>query len=239
MSVRASGTGDEPRFVRDWAGGLTWIAHPAEAMQRASHALLADGDVWLVDPVDAEGVDDAVADLGEVAGVLVLLDRHRRDAAAFAERHGVAVHVPETLGDAADGLGVPVERFAGELADTGYRARPVVRNRFWREAALVRRGGGEDGEGGGRGAGGVAVVPEALGTTSYFTAPGERVGVNPMLRLLPPRAALGDLHPERLLVGHGLPVHADAGPAIRDALAGARRRAPRLYLDTFASWIRG
>lgn len=215
-----------PAF-HEWPGGLTWLADAAEAMERASHALAVDGAVWLVDPLEAPGLDDVLADLGEVAGVVILLDRHRRDAAAFAERYGVAVHVPEPLGDAADRLGVPVEPFADELADTGFRARTVVDNRFWREAALV----GGDGE--------TALVPETLGTTSAFLAPGERVGVHPALRLWPPRRKLGDLDPDRLLVGHGSPVLEDAGAAMRDALAGARRRAPRVYWRALTSLVRG
>jgi hypothetical protein len=224
-------TEDDPRepspLVEGWSGGLTWLAHPAELQQRASHALTVDGQVWVIDPLEAPDVDDALDELGEVAGVVLLLDRHRRDAAAFAERYDVAVHVPEPLGDAADRLGVPVEPFAGELAATGYRARPVVDNRFWREAALVS------------GDGATALVPEALGTNPFYTAPGERVGVSPVLRPFPPRRQLGDLAPERLLVGHGPPVLENAGPAVEAALAGARRRAPRLFWKLATSLVRG
>lgn len=222
------GAEDEvPRLVDDWSGGLTWLAHPEEPMQRASHALAVDDAVWVVDPLEALGVDDALADLGEVAGVVLLLDRHRRDAAAFAERYDVAVHVPEPLGDLADRLDAPVEPFDSELADTGYRSRRVVDNRFWREAALVSPDGA------------TALVPEALGTNRYYTAPRERVGVSPVLRPVPPRRQLGDLDPERLLVGHGEPVLEGAGPAVRDALAGARSRAPRLYWQVVTSLVRG
>ncbi len=240
MPIKASRPGAAPRIVDDEPYGLTWLAHPEESMQRASHALAVDGEVWLVDPVDAAGVDDAVEALGEVAGVVVLVDRHTRDAAAFARRFDVAVHLPDPLGDVGDDLDVPVERFAGELADTGYRARPVVRNRFWREAALVREGGDGSGDGGGgEDDGGTVVVPEALGTTPFYCAPGERVGVNAALRLWPPRRQLADLDPERLLVGHGPPVLERAGPAIRDALAGARRRAPRAYWRAVREAVRG
>ncbi|WP_166377168.1 hypothetical protein [Halorubrum sp. BOL3-1] len=34
---------------------------------------------------------------GDVAGVVVLQDRHTRDAAAVARRHGVPVFVPEWM----------------------------------------------------------------------------------------------------------------------------------------------
>lgn len=210
----------------EWPGGLTWLAHPDEPMQRASHALAAAGHVYLVDPLEAPEIAGELGALGEVAGVVVLLDRHTRDAAAFASRYGVPVYVPEAVADGIGDLGVPVERFRTELVDTGYRARAVVENRFWREAALVS----DDGA--------TAVVPEALGTAGYYTAPDERVGVSPPLRLFPPRRQLGDLDPERLLVGHGAPVLEDAGTAVRDALAGARRRAPRAYWGAFRELLR-
>lgn len=219
------GRPDSPQIVDDWAGGLTWLAHPEEAMQRASHALVADG-VWIVDPLEAPGVHDAITELGTVEGIVLLLDRHKRDVASFADRYDVPVYVPHPLADAADELGVPVERFAGELGDTGYRSRSVVDNRFWREAALV----GDKRE--------TVVVPEALGTAPFFRAAGERVGVHPGLRLFPPRSQLGDLTPERLLVGHGLPVHDNAGPAVQDALAGSRRRAPNVYWKALMHAIR-
>lgn len=198
-------------------GGATWIAYPDESMQRASHALEADDGVWLVDPVDAEDLDDWVAERGSVAGVVVLLDRHTRGAAAIARRHDVAVHVPAPLAGLVDDLDAPVERFRGELADTGYRPHQVIDRSFWRECALYRP------------ADGTLVVPEAVGTAAFFRTADERLGVHPALRVVPPRAALGDLRPDRVLVGHGDPVLEEAGSALADALAGARRRAPRLY----------
>lgn len=217
---------EEPRFVDDGPVGRTWLAFPHETMERASHALTADDGVWLVDPLAADGVHEAIDALGSVAGVVVLLDRHTRDAAAFARHYDVAVHVPDPLGDAADDLGVSVVPVGAELGDSGYRPRPVVRNRLWREAALVSADGA------------TAVVPEVLGTARYFVAPDEVVGVHPALRPWPPRRALRGLDPERLLVGHGPPVLSGAGPAIRDALAGARRRAPRVYWQALTSLFR-
>src|SRR5215204_2391567 len=75
----------------------------------------------------------------------------------------------------------------------------------------------------------VLVCADALGTAGYFLAPGERVGVHPLLRLTPPRA-LARLDPERALVGHGEGVHDDAAAAVREAVASARRRVPALVL---------
>lgn len=225
MPVKASGPGEDPQTV-EWPGGLTWLAHPEESLQRASHAIAVDDQVWVVEPVDAAGIDEAIEALGDVAGVVVLLDRHTRDAAMFARRYDVAVHLPTVIGDVGDTLAVPVEPVRAELGETGYRARPVVRNRFWREAALVS----EDGA--------TVLVGDVLGTADYFLAPGERVAVHPGLRLWPPRRRLGDLDPQRLLVGHGPPVLQDAGPAIREGLAGARRRAPRAYWSALRTFVR-
>ena len=90
---------------------------------------------------------------------------------------------------------------------------------LWREAALWwpdRR---------------TLVVADALGTASYFLAPGERLGVHPLLRLIPPRS-LGRLEPEHVLCGHGAGVHgADAGDLLREAIRSSRRRIP--------SWVGG
>lgn len=197
--------------------GATWIASPDETMQRASHALLDGDDVWLVDPVDADDLDAWVTERGAVAGVVVLLDRHQRDAAAIARRHDVAVHLPEQVAGIAGDLDAPVEIVTDQLADTGYRVRPVVDRRIWHECALFHP---EDG---------TLVVPEAVGTAPFFLTAGERLGVHPAMRAFPPRSALGDLRPDRVLVGHGEPVLSAAATALADALAGARRRAPRLY----------
>ena len=61
----------------------------------------------------------------------------------------------------------------------------------------------------------VLVVGDALGTASYFLAPGERLAVHPLLRLFPPRGCAAS-QPEHVLCGHGEGVHG------RDAADGAR-----------------
>lgn len=204
----------------DWA---TWVSFPEEGMQRASHVLAADasfgddGGLWLVDPVDADDLDEWLADRGRVAGVVVLFERHARDADAIAQRHDVAVHLPAQLRGVADRFSVPVETFADELDETGYHVHPVVDRDLWNEAALYDPDRG------------TLVVPETVGTASYFRAGDERLGVHPALRAFPPRAALRDLAPERVLCGHGDPVPDDAADDLADALANARRRLPRAW----------
>lgn len=224
--MKGSGSATNWQEIDRWEHGVGWLAHPDETMQRASHAIEVDGEVWIVDPVDHEGLDDLVTDLGSVAGVVVLLDRHTRDAAAVANRHDVSVHVPQFMREIADDLAAPVELIQRELGDTGYGMYELTNNGFWKEAALY----GEDT--------GTLVVPESIGTTSYFRTSSERLGVHPMLRLFPPRK-LARLSPERVLVGHGSGIHEDAEAAIRDALDGSRTRAPSLYAKTAKEFILG
>lgn len=216
--MKASGS-TSLREIDRWEGGFGWIAHPDEKLQRASHALTVDGDVWLIDPVDAEALDDLLAEEGEVAGVVVLLDRHNRDANAIARRHGVSVHRPSWMNSIDSNYDVPIEDLGDELDGTGYRVRELHDLPVWREAYLYRP---EDE---------TLVVGDALGTASYFLTPDERVGVHPMLRLLPPRE-LAEHDVERVLVGHGEGVTDGAADAVRDTVRNSRRRAPSLYVES-------
>lgn len=213
MPIKASGRGTDPEVHR-WDGGLTWIAHPGERMRRASHAIALGRDVWVVEPLDFEGVDDLLAELGEVAGVVVLADYHRRDAAAVAGRHDVAVHVPVTLADIAAGIDAPVSVFEDALADAGFAPIPLYRGLPWSEAALHDPRTG------------TLVATESLVTCPALTGPDEHLAVTPYVRLFPPRGALSSLAVERVLTGHGEPVLADADGALAAALADARRGAP-------------
>lgn len=205
--------GDEVTVVRRWDGGLTWMAHPDEAMRRASHALVVDGDVWLVDPLDAAGVDEELASLGTVAGVVVLTNSHRRDADRFADRHDVAVHVPACFGDATDRFDAPVEPFADELADTGFELVWEKDGAGWKEGALYHRGRG------------TLVVADVL-MTALFTSEEGRLELFPLFRWSPPRSSLEALDVERVLVGHGEPVFEDAWRALESALGVPRRLVP-------------
>ncbi|MFB6071299.1 MAG: hypothetical protein ABEJ76_09775 [Halanaeroarchaeum sp.] len=211
MPFKERGEATEPRVVDRWDGGVGWQPFPEETMQRTSHALSIDGDVYLVDPVDAEGIDDLVSDLGDVAGVVVLLDRHQRDADAVAQRFDVSVHCPAYVERSFD---APVERTGVRLADTDVRVIHSVSLPGWDEAALF------DGE--------TLVVADALGTVEYFTVGRETVGVHPFLRAFPPRT-LRDLAPDRILVGHGTGVFEDAESALVHAIDGARTRLPQAW----------
>jgi hypothetical protein len=183
--------------------GFTWIAEEPRLLRRASHALVSNGQVWLVDPVEVDGLEERVRAAGRPVGVLQLLDRHGRDCAALARAFGVPLRFVPRAG----GPGPPFEVLRS------------VSLPLWREAALwwpERRS---------------LVVADALGTAPYFRAPGERLGVHPFLRLLPPRT-LGRLDPEHVLCGHGDGVHGPEGAeALREALRTARGRTP--------SWLAG
>ena len=188
------------RYCDEFDGGIGWMAE--ELLGRTSHALVADGGVWLIDAVDGEGLEERLRALGEPRGVIQLLDRHSRDCELLAQRLGVPRHE------------VPFGRVEG----APFELVPLVRSRFWREAALwwpERR---------------VLVCADALGTIGYLRAPGERLGVHPFLRPWPPRK-LARFDPEHVLCGHGEGVHGpEAAPALREALATARRRLPLALL---------
>jgi hypothetical protein len=184
------------RFCDETEWGFGWLQD--ERLARCSHAVVAEGRVWVFDPVDSPEVEERIGALGEPAGVIQLLDRHRRDSAALAERLGVSLH--ETPFD-----GVPGAPFDPV---------PIVRHRLWREVAVwwpEKK---------------VLLCGDALGTVGYFAAAGELVGVHPLLRLTPPKA-LSRFAPRHVLCGHGEGVHGDAAaPALAEALATARRRLP-------------
>ncbi|MGI8713569.1 MAG: hypothetical protein ACR2NR_10380 [Solirubrobacteraceae bacterium] len=174
--------------------------HESTAMSRAAHAV-ADGDrVWLIDPFEDAAALQAAAMLGQPAAVIQLLDRHQRDGQAIAQR-----------------LGVPLLRLPAALPDTPFTVASVAARPWWREIALWWHGER------------TLIVAEAVGTAPLF-ALDRPVGVHPMLRLLPPRSALGRFAPERLLVGHGPALESGAASALRDALVHSRGDVPKLLL---------
>ncbi len=206
---------DALSVVGESAVGMTWMAHPDEMMQRASHIITKEDTTWIIDPVDAPGLDARLTEQPPVAGVVVLLDRHTRDADTIAQRYDTSVYLPSDMDGVAEELAAPVKRIGSSLGTTGLEAYTLYQTPVWQETALYD--------------GSTLVVPEAVGTAAYFTAGSERLGVHPMLRLTPPRTHLSGMTPDRVLVGHGQPVETDATTALSDALAGSRRRMPQLY----------
>jgi hypothetical protein len=186
------------RFCDESPDGFGWIVD--EAMTRASHALVADGRVWLVDPVDWPGAVERARGFGTPAGVIQLLDRHTRGCAAIAER-----------------LGVPHLVTPDEIPGSPFEVVSVVRRKRWQERALWWPGAR------------TLVTADALATNRFYTGGRGKVGVHIVLRLTPPRQ-LGLYDAERLLVGHGEGVLTDAAAAIREALRRSRRDLPRVLV---------
>lgn len=229
MPAKATGPATAYQEIDRFDRGVGWLAHSEETMQRASHALATEDGVYLVDPVDAPGVDDLVAEFGEIAGVMMLSNHHTRDADVFARRHDVPVHVPSTMpAETVDGLDArlawsdPGDRFGDyeliEVAVGSALGAPWHEYGLWNGATLV--------------------VGESVGAAPYLRVGDERLGVMLLRRLDPPRDALGDLAPERVLSGHGPGVHEDATAALDDALANARRRYPRAVLENGVDQVR-
>jgi len=102
VPAKATGGPTDVETVDRWGGGVGWQAHPGEVVRQTSHALATGEGVWLVDPLDGPGVEDLIAEYGDVAGIVLLSNSHRRDAAAFARRHDVSVTVPEPVADVVD-----------------------------------------------------------------------------------------------------------------------------------------
>jgi hypothetical protein len=175
--------------------GFSWIVD--EPMTRTSHALAADGRVWLVDPVDWPDAVERACRLGDVAGVLQLLDRHNRDCATIAER----LHVPHLIAP-------------NEVPGNPFTCVPIMRRKRWAETALwwpQRR---------------TLVVAEAVGTNPFFTGGKAPIGVHLLLRLTPPKK-LGAFEPEHVLTGHGAGLHGPgAAASLHEALRTSRRRLP-------------
>ena len=184
------------RFCDDLGrDGFGWIAD--EAATRTSHALVADGKVWLVDALDWPDALAHTLSLGDPAGVIQLLDRHNRDCGTLATR-----------------LGVPHLVVPDELPGTPFSVVPVRRSKRWRESALwwpeTR----------------TLVVADAFGTNRFFTGGKAELGVHLLLRLTPPRALAAN-EPERILVGHGEGLAGPgAATALHEALASSRRALP-------------
>jgi hypothetical protein len=177
-------------------------------MARAAHALVDEERVWLIDPFEDDPALSAAAELGRPQAVLQLLGRHNRDCRQIARR-----------------LEVPLLQMPAHVPDAPFTVVPVIKRTRWHEIALWWPQ--EQ----------TLVVAEAIGTAPAF-ALGRRAGVHPLLRLSPPRRALGDVTPERVLTGHGGAIESAGAAALAEAFAHARSDIPRL-LGKLPSLLRG
>ena len=209
-------------------GGLSWSLAGASMLACRAHALVTDDGVWLVDPIDAPGLDELLATLGRVRGVLVLLDRHLRDSAQLAERHGARLIVPR--GEWRRGHPMPdgAEQFEpGPLAGTPFEVAPVIeRGGQWLEWLLwwqQRR---------------ILVIAEVVGRSTVYEPSPHGAGLHPALHVMgaPDPLVEGSLRerieaaPVRLLLGHGELESTTRLASIEEPLHGARRRLPKLVM---------
>ena len=160
-----------------------------------------DGRVWLVDPVHTSRRSRVHGTLGEPVAVLQLLDRHNRDCARG--RRGRSAYRTSSF--------PRCSRTAPfEVVPCGTRSAGCEIALWWQAERTL-------------------VVAEAIGTNGFFAPPGHAAGVHLLLRISPPRDALGGFAPEHLLVGHGEGLHgAAAATGVRDALDHARTGLPRV-----------
>ncbi len=176
--------------------GLTWVVD--EPLLRASHALVADGRVWFVDPVDVAEAMERAAGLGEPAGVLQLFVAHGRDGEAIATR-----------------LGVPFHKLPDVLPDTPFSVLNLDLGP-WKERALwwpEPRG---------------LVVAESIGTATHYALGPGPAGVHVLRRVLPPTRLKPFLPEHLLVGHGDAVHGGNAAAALLDALSRSRRDLPAL-----------
>ena len=187
------------RLIDETEFGLGWMEDARE--HRAGHALVVDGRIWLVDPIDPEEVETACS---------------RSASRQPSSSCSTATTAPRRRWRRGSACRSTSSR--RELPGTPFELVPVVRNRLWREVALwwpQRR---------------TLVCADALGTIAFFRAGGERVGVHPAAPLrsaaAAPRSRAG-APPRGPWAGPPRARHGDArGRCDQDA----RRRIPRWLL---------
>ena len=178
--------------------GLTWVVD--DPLLRASHALVHDGRVWFVDPVDAPEALERAAALGEPAGVLQLFMAHGRDSKAVAAR-----------------LNVPHLTLPDVLPDSPFSVLDVSLGP-WKERALwwpEPKG---------------LVVAESLGTATHYAVGRSPVGTHVMRRLLPPTRLRPFLPEHLLVGHGPPVHGDNAGAATLDAINHSRRELPLFVL---------
>lgn len=204
---------------------VTWIAHPEETMQRASHAAAFGDEVLLIDPLAVDDLDSVIAPVGEPTGIVVLFDRHTRDADRLAREYDIPIYLPEALTASRAGLKGETRPVESVLPD---HITPItlVANRFWLEVMLCDAEHER------------LFVPETLGTTRNFRAGDEPVGVHPMMRFRPPRSMLEDRDVDQLFVGHGQPLDPVEQSDIETVLRRSRVRIPKAIVGGVKAALR-
>jgi hypothetical protein len=178
--------------------GLTWVVD--DPLLRASHALVHDGRVWFVDPVDAPEAMERAAALGEPAGVLQLFVGHPRDGEAIAKRLGVSFHVlPDVL------PGTPFSVLDLNLGPWKERAL------WWPEPKGL-------------------IVAESVGTATHYAVGNGPAGIHFLRRLLPPTRLKPFLPEHLLVGHGPPVHGGEAAAALLDAINRSRRELPNFVV---------
>lgn len=225
MPMYRRGPATTPRLVDEFDAGFGWLAHADEGGLRASHAIRGDNGVWILDPVDADGIDPLIDELGSVDGVAVCSSWHARDADTVANRFDVPVAVPTWMSRVRDRIDAPVLDYEEMFPDAAFEMYPRRALPRFEESILFHQPSAS------------LYVADSLGTTPHHALSHERLAPPLFYRLLPP-TMLYDLEPRRILVGHGLGIHEDATAALEVALATSRRRFPRALLHQLPRTVR-
>jgi hypothetical protein len=204
----------DAKFVDEFENGFGWIGRPGEKMKRTSHAFVEDGEVYLVDPLDARNLDQKIDEYGEVKGLIVLFGRHVRDSEKLADKYDCPIYVPEWFERELD---AEVVRVSGNIPDTELEIHDVVDSRFGNEAALYHENTK------------TLMVADSLGTARHLRGRGEELGMSPLYRLNPPERLL-NFEPERIFCGHGEGVQQDASWIMERTIREGKRK-------TLSAWF--
>ncbi|MFB6186007.1 MAG: hypothetical protein ABEI86_03965 [Halobacteriaceae archaeon] len=213
MEIKASGKPANATRIDEWHSGFGWIAYPDELIQRASHGLIHNGGIWLIDPLLTANLESMITDYGEPVGIVILSSLHTRDAVELAKQFEIPIHIPESLQITPSTNTIT---FSEELADTGFKPLKGVSLPWWQEVALY------DGD--------TLLVGDMLGTAPYFTARDEEIGIHPLLRLFPP-SKISKLTPERILTGHGAGIMEAGTEQLQTAFNHARLQIPQVWAN--------
>jgi len=216
MAIKIDELG-EAEFIDEWENGFGWIGRPEENMKRTSHAFVDDSGVFLVDPVDAENLDEKIEEFGEVKGVIVLFGRHVRDSEKLAERYDCPIFVPEWFERELD---TEVRKVSDKVPGTDWEIHTVVDSRIGREAALYNRESK------------TLIVADSLGTAEHLRGREEKLGMSPLYRFNPPDKLL-DFEPERIFCGHGEGITENATKLMRETIRKGRLKTPSAYFNAF------
>ena len=178
--------------------GLTWVVD--DPLLRASHALVHDGRVWFIDPVDAPEAMERAAALGEPAGVLQLFMAHPRDGAAIAQRLKIPHHVlPDVLPD------TPFSVIDLDLGPWKERAL------WWPETNGL-------------------VIAESVGTATHYAVGNGPAGTHFVRRFVPPTRLKPFLPEHLLVGHGRPVHGSNAAAALLDAIDRSRRDLPQFVL---------